>query len=554
MLSDTAAASLFTRPSSRLRYIGERTISGQQGIITHSGAFLDWWELTYRHLYRARNNRLVFSSGAASGPAEFTISGFSSSDLVLIDITDFFNPTVLTDTQISGTGPYTLRFRDDLTAGPRRYAALARSNGGLQVASGALALVHPTTLANPGTEPDYVIVVPDVRDVDGDGSPDDFAAEAQRLKQHRESKGHVVQILRLSDLYNEFDGGLARSVAIRNYLRHAFSHWTRPPLYLLLAGDGSEDFRDKLATGVSVVPTELIIGPVIGDGDLQLVAADSWFVCGIAPGDVEFDDHLDMSVGRLPAQSASELRSLIDKTIEYENFAPDDRWRSRILTISDDSWSSTISFSAPYQFRIGERIFEAISDTINSIVENQSGVGDLIDSRALKLSVYTDPLPSDPCPQPGPCRSQAMAISHFDTAGATTMYQLISDGNLLVNYQGHANAWTLAHEWIFYSEGVDQDQNRFNNLGRPGVWFVYACHPNQFGYRDERVGNVVGGRERGFGELLVSLPDRGAVAAIGSSGFEYLPIGLGSGPPFQGDLNTPQWEAFFLTPPDPDST
>jgi hypothetical protein len=125
---------------------------------------------------------------------------------------------------------------------------------------------------------------------------------------------------------------------------------------------------------------------------------------------------------------------------------------------------------------------------------------------------------------------------------------------LLVNYQGHANAWTLAHERLFWSEGTDLDQNHFNNLGRPGIWMVYACHPNQFDYREERVGNVVGGRERGFGELLLSLENRGAVAAFGSSGFEYLPTGLGAGPPYSLDLNTPQWEAFYLTPPEPDST
>src|SRR4029450_4635686 len=192
-------------------------------------------------------------------------------------------------------------------------------------------------------------------------------------------------------------------------------------------------------------------------------------------------------------------------------------------------------------------------DSLNTMVENRSGVGDLIDSRAFKLSVYTNQLPTQPCPFPGPCGSQATGVPHLDSTGAAILYQLISDGNLLVNYQGHANTWTLAHEWMFYSEGIDHDQDRFNNLGRPGIWFVYACHPNQFNYVNERVGNLVGGRERGFAELLLSLPNRGAVAAIGSGGFEYLPTGLGSGPPFQGDLNTPQWEAFFLTPPDPDS-
>jgi hypothetical protein len=215
------------------------------------------------------------------------------------------------------------------------------------------------------------------------------------------------------------------------------------------------------------------------------------------------------------------------------------------LTISDDAWSSTITFGQAYIFRAGERVFEVITDSLNAMVESRSGIGDLIDTRAMKLSVYTDQLPNN--------RLAADAIAHFDTTGSPIMYQLISDGNLLLNYQGHANRHILAHEYMFYSEG-NNDQNQFNNLGRPGIWFIYACHPNHFNHVDERVGTVVGGRERAISELLLALPNRGLVAGIGSGGFEYLPTGLGSGPPFQGDLNTPQWEAFFLTPPEPDST
>ncbi len=547
--SDPFPAATFTRQNSSFKFVGERqSTQDTTQIFTYLGAHFDWFEFLYAHQYRARADRLLCTSGTASGPTEFRINGFSSPDVSVFDVTDPLNPVALAGVQVSASAPYEVRFRDDVTA-PRRYAAFVRGSGELTVADAALRRVQPTSLASPAVEPDYIIVVPATADIDGDGTPDDFAAEAQRLKDHRESQGHRVAIARLSDIEDEFDGGLHRPLAIRNYLRHAFAHWTRPPMYLLLAGDGSEDYRNKVPTGLDVVPTQMIFGPVFGDVDLELVACDPWFVAGLAPEDGEFDRHLDMAVGRLPAQSARELRLMADKTIRYEQFDPGDRWRAKTFTIADDAWSSTISFSAQYRYRTSEEIFGRISDLIDDMVEQNSKIGDLIETRAMRLADYTDQL--SPPPDRLPPHTPGEAVAHFDTTGSPLMYQLISEGNLIMNYQGHANRHLLAHERMFSSE-FDRDQNSFNNLGRPGIWFVYACHPNHFNHLDERVGNVVGGRERTLGELLVSLENRGLVAAVGSTGFEWLPAGVAQGPPFQFDLNTPQWEAFFLTPPTED--
>ncbi len=539
--SDPFPAANFTRPSSSFKFVGERkSVQDTTQIFTYAAAQFDWFEILYQHLYRARGDRLLCTSGAATGPAEFTIAGFTSADIAVLDVTDFFAPVALTGTQVSGGGGnYTVRFRD-LVATPRRYAAFVRGAGEITVADSAIRRVVPTSLASPAVEPDYVIVVPDVADIDGDGSPDDFSEAAGRLAAHRATQGHATAVVRLSDLEDEFDGGLHRPFAIRNYLRHAFAHWTEPPMYLLLAGDASDDYRNKVPTGLDVVPSQTIFGPVFGDVDLELVSCDAWFVAGLPPGDDEFDLHMDMAVGRLPAQSAAELGLMVDKTIRYEEFDPGDRWRAKTLTIADDAWSSTISFSAQYRYRASEEIFGAICDGIDAMVEGGSGVGDLIETRAIRLADYSDQLPNPHTP--------GEAQAHFDTTGSPILYQLISEGNVIMNYQGHANRHLLAHERIFSSE-FDRDQDRWNNLGRPGIWFLYSCHPNHYSEINERIGNVVGGRERSLGELLVSLENRGLVATIGSTGFEWLPAGLAQGPPYQFDLNTPQWEAFFLTPP-----
>ncbi len=541
-------ASTFTRPGSSFKFIGERMpVQDTTQVVTYAGANFDWFEFAYHHLYQARNDRLIMNSGAASGPTEFAIGGFSAADIVVLDVTNYFAPTVLTGVQVTGSGPYEVRFRDEVT-GLRSYIALARGLGELTLTDAAIALDRPSSLASPAIEPDYIIVVPDIADIDGDGALDDFPAVATRLKEHRELHGHQAAIALLSDIEDEFAGGLHGPDAIRNYLRYAFAHWTQPPMYLLLAGDASDDYRDKVPTGLDVIPSQTIFGPVFGDVDLELVSCDTWYVSGLAPEEEQFDVHLDMAVGRLPAQSAAEFGLMVDKTIRYEQFDPGDRWRAKTLTIADDAWSSTISFSAQYRYRASEVIFGAICDSIDAMIEERSGIGDLIDTRAIRLSTYTDPLPGPPPPDDPGTHTPGEAQAAFDATGSPILYQLISEGNLIMNYQGHANRHLMAHERIFSSE-FDRDQNSFNNLGRPGIWFIYACHPNHLNELNERIGNVVGGRERGLGELLVSLENRGLVAAIGSTGFEWLPAGSSQGPPYQYDLNTPQWDAFFLTPP-----
>jgi hypothetical protein len=525
---DSLPGTALSEGQNTVRFVGERQAGGAEPILNKALAQLDWVEVLYQRRYEAHNGLLEFTDGGVTGDVEYRISGFRSSNIRVYDITTPQSMERLTPVEIidEGGGNYAVSLQDQVTA-PRRYVALVA--GGSEAAPRTVVEDSPSSLASPAVEPDLIMVV-----------YDGFADLVQPLADHREAQGHTVEVARLSDVYDEFEGGIRRTSAIRNYLRYAFENWSRPPLYLLLVGDGNEDYKDIVPSGINLVPSELFFGPVRGDLDLELISTDSWYVAGLGPGDDEWDLNFDMYVGRLPAQTAEECSDLVAKVIDYEDFQPNDRWRARTLTICDDAWSSTISFNDVYRFRSQETIFCRICDSLNAMVGRE--FGDLIDTRSWKLSTYSDQLPEEG-------RFPGLVEAHIDTTGLPLLYDvLISDGNLLMNYQGHANKHLLAHERIFSSE-FDHHQDRFNNLGKPSIWALFACHPNEFDEWDERVADQVGGRERSTGELLLSLPQGGLIASLASTGFEWLPGSTVGGPPFQYDLNSPFWSAFFEDPP-----
>jgi hypothetical protein len=92
------------------------------------------------------------------------------------------------------------------------------------------------------------------------------------------------------------------------------------------------------------------------------------------------------------------------------------------------------------------------------------------------------------------------------------LLNLLSEGWLMVSYQGHAAFNVLAHETILVRTGLGS----LSNDGKPFLFFGMGCHVSDFLAEDEgRLG-------KSMGEELVVMPSRGAIATYGSSGFEFL--------------------------------
>lgn len=330
--------------------------------------FLNWIELDYWQHLKASEDQLLFSV-AESGPSEIAIDDFSSADLALFDIGDpkgvkritgFLTETIEAN--------ITLRFTHSPTA-TGRYLALAHS----QLMSPRMALDLPSELRSSTNGADYILI-----------APREFVTNTMPLAAFREAQGLRVVNVTTDDIYDEFSHGIFTPQAIQDFLSFAYENWVQPaPTYVLLAGDATLDYRDRLGTGsVNFVPSQLIETQVLGQ-----TPSDNWFV------QVSGDDVLpDMFIGRLSVQSAEQLDDVVQKIIEYETSPPNNDWSSRMLFVADDDSTS----------------FRQTSDTLKAILPITYTVNQI------NLDEYVEG--DDP---------------------AADINLQINDGTFLTNYTGH---------------------------------------------------------------------------------------------------------------------
>jgi hypothetical protein len=117
--------------------------------------------------------------------------------------------------------------------------------------------------------------------------------------------------------------------AIKNYLYHAYTAWPAPaPLYVLLVGDGSYDFKNYSGYNPpTYIPPYLAhVDPWWGE-----TAADNRYVT------LAGNDFLpDMIIGRLPVNPPAEAAVIVDKIIRYETTPTPGDWNARHLFVADN--------------------------------------------------------------------------------------------------------------------------------------------------------------------------------------------------------------------------
>lgn len=139
--------------------------------------------------------------------------------------------------------------------------------------------------------------------------PQAFLEAAEPLLRHRKRQGLRVVTASMESIASEFGHGELTPQSVRELIANAYHEWRAPKLrYVLLLGDGTFDYKDYLGTGrVNQVL------PWIERTSFLWTASDP------AYGAVHGEDLLpDVAVGRLPAQTVDELRSMVSKVLAYE--------------------------------------------------------------------------------------------------------------------------------------------------------------------------------------------------------------------------------------------
>lgn len=275
--------------------------------------FLNWIEVDYWQRYRARENRAAFAV-AAGGPWETTVEGFTAGNLNLFDITHPKRPKHINNFSVDTSQPeVTLRFTHSSTI-ESDYFALS---DGQYANPLRVELDEASALRSPDNGADYILV-----------TPPEFLNATSPLAAFRQEQGLRVITAQTDDIYDEFSGGIFTPQAIRDFLAYAFEHWRQPaPAYVLLVGDATLDYRDRLGTGsINFVPSQLIETHILGQ-----TPSDNWFV------QISGEDALpDMFIGRLSAQTAAQATDIVQKLISYETSPPDASWNANVLFVADD--------------------------------------------------------------------------------------------------------------------------------------------------------------------------------------------------------------------------
>jgi hypothetical protein len=400
--------------------------------------YFDSYSIFYQRWLRASNDLLFFSSPDTTGTVTFLVEDFTTSGTMhLFDVTDPYHPTMLTNFSVSiGGGQRDIRFSATIAGGHRYYWAGTSAALDANDPTG-MTLYVPRDLRNVTTSPHMVIVAHPI-----------FAGVAQALKLHRQSilppfANPTVEVVTTTEIFDNFSGGLADAVAIRNYCKFLYDNYTDAggaPLltYLLLLGDANVDFRNVATPQPNYVTTNLNSNQF----ELDAYVTDDYFAY-LDSTDTPGNSLLDLAVGRLPAASFQEAVFFVNRVIDYELNADFGSWRDRIILLADDENSLSTST---------QRDFVNQSEKLA-----HASMAPYLEAHKIYLTEFP-------------------AIQGIKPSSRIAFINDWNNGALFINYVGHGSSLQIADEQVFVSSDVG---NLRNGLRLP-LFTAFSCTIGDF--------------------------------------------------------------------------
>jgi len=267
----------------------------------------------------------------------------------------------------------------------------------------------------------------------------DFESEADLLAAfHRKNGGLEVAVINVSQIFNEFSGGVADGTAIRNFVRMLYRksliHNTYKLKYLLLFGKGTYDnIHPVTSENPCFIPTwqsESSLNAVT-----SFVSDDYFGLLGEEEGGQK--GVVDIGIGRIPCKNKEEAKVAVDKTLHYVTPSTMGEWRNIVCFIGDDE-DNNIHVSDSEQLA-------------NYVNLNYPGF-------------YTDKIYLDAFQEETTPEKRYPAVTK-------AINNRIKEGALIINYVGHANEEGLAHEKILTINDIDN----WSNMDKLPVFVTATC-------------------------------------------------------------------------------
>ena len=436
-------------------------------------SYLAWFEIAYPRRLLAINDTLQFAApDSFAGPVHYTITSVGdTASAWLLDRTDPESPIQLASGSWTGSAPnFTLTVEDSIGPGRRpRYSLVSLARA---VRPPVISIYAPATsphavsdLLDSGNGADYLIITPSA-----------FLAAAETLAVYRSQRlpefaSPRVRIATTDRVFAQFGSGRPTPTAIRNLLAYASRYWVGPaPTYVCLLGDATFDSKNYFGTGVQdLVPA---YSNYYDPSTLSQFTSDDFYSFLDGPADIL----ADVVVGRLPAGNVPEALALVTTKLRvYEGATDFDAWRGRTLLCADDA---------------NKR-------------DQPDPLGNEHVMQMERMDSFHLPFPIDRAKVYLNDFAFADTTRQTKPAARDEFIAQINRGAWLVDYIGHGAEDVLADEQVFRLVDV----SRLTNAARPAIFGYFSCTVGKF---DETTAE-------GLGEILLTLPNGGAVASVAAS-------------------------------------
>lgn len=445
--SSAVMAATATQPTVNIGYTYNPGSFDAQG-------WLNWFELfSRRNLSLSGVDQLLFRDWQSVGNnvGEFVIGNASPTTQVW-DITDPLMP-VRMQTNLVNTD---LHFINDCSR-LREYVAFNSNNF---LTPTPLGRIQNQNLHNTSPEDFLIVTYPA------------FLTQAQRLAQfHQQQNNLRVLVVTTDQIYNEFGSGSPDPSAIRDFVKMYYDKYRNnaadKPKYLLLFGDASYDYKDRLKNNTNYIPAyenDISLDP------LATYTSDDFY--GFLDDNEDINsglitNYLDIGIGRVPAKNIEEAKDFVDKVFAYTSPQGFGSWRNNMLFIADDE---------DYNLHLQDA--EVITGTV-------SATAPVFDLKKIYLDAFQ--------------QENGAGGSSYPQANEAINSQ-VYNGTLIWNYNGHGGAQRLAEETIL-------DQSIINSWNNPNKLPLFITATCDFAPYDNPTVNSIG-------ENLLVRPKTGGIALM----------------------------------------
>ena len=276
-------------------------------------------------------------------------------------------------------------------------------------------------------------------------APTEFMREAVRLATfHSNNDDLSVSIVTPQAIYNEFSSGAQDISAIRDFIKMLW-HKATPdnlPRYVLLFGDASYDYKNRLANNTNIIPTYQSPESL---HPIYTLATDDYFVCIGDEDGGNVNDIVDIGIGRIPVRTPDEATAAVDKIIHYitDTEAVNGDWKNVIAFVADDEDGNIHMYQA-------DEMATMIDTTHQNYITDK---------------IYLDAF-----------RQESTAGGQRSPGANAAINERVNKGALLINYTGHGGetAWTL--EQILQTNDI----NSWSNYDRLPVFVTATCEFSRY--------------------------------------------------------------------------